>query len=101
MDAISDRQVDRAAKLTGVSDLLLDKAKDILENRPELLLDTKAMKHISGVLKDIKEIQMIRSQKDLDEQDARIAKLRREAEKKENQDRDVTITIGWMHLHEF
>lgn len=94
LDKASTSQADRAAKLIGVSDLLLDKVKDLLENNPEVLADTQAMKHISGVLKDCKEIQGIKSDKDLEEQDARIAKLRREAEKDEKQDRDVTITIS-------
>ena len=92
IDRVSTSQADRAAKLACVSDLLLDKVKDLLENHPELLEDTQAMKHISGVLKDYKEIQGIKAQKDLEEQDARIAKLRREAEKEE-QNHDVTITI--------
>ena len=52
------------------------------------------MKHISGVLKDIKEVQMIRSDADMREQEARIANLRKQAEKEENHNRDVTITIA-------
>lgn len=93
IDKVSTSQADRAAKLIGVSDLLLDKVKDLLENNPELLADTQAMKHISGVLKDCKEIQGIKSDKDLEEQDARIAKLRREAEKDGKEKPSVTITL--------
>lgn len=94
IDRVSTSQADRAAKLACVSDLLLDKVKDLLENHPELLEDTQAMKHISGVLKDYKEIQGIKAQKDLEEQDARIAKLRREAEKDEDTNTEVVITFG-------
>lgn len=94
IEKVSTSQADRAAKLAGVSDLLLDKVKDILENHPEILEDTQSMKHISGVLKDYKEIQGIRSAKDLEEQDARIAKLRREAEQDEDSGTEVTITFG-------
>ena len=93
VNAISNKQVDRAANLTYVSDLLLNKVKSLLETDAEVLSDTQAMKHISGVLKDIKEIQMIRSDADMREQEARIANLRKQAEKEENQNRDVTITI--------
>ena len=93
IEKVSTSQADRASKLASVSDLLLDKVKDLLENHPEVLADTQAMKHISGVLKDYKEIQMIKSAKDLEEQDARIAKLRKEAEKEEDQSKDVTIVI--------
>ena len=35
--AISDKQVDRAAKLVEVSDLLLDRVKSLVENNPEIL----------------------------------------------------------------
>lgn len=92
VDTISKKQVDRATKLISVSDLLLSKVKNLLETDAEVLSDTQSMKHISGVLKDIKEIQMIRSEADMKEQEARIAKLRKEAEKEETQT-DVVITF--------
>ena len=94
VDAISNKQVDRAAKLISVADKLLAKVNSLLETDAEVLSDTQSMKHISGVLKDIKDIQMIRSEADMREQEARIAKLRKEAEKEETQNRDVTITIA-------
>ena len=93
VNAISNRQVDRATKLIDVSDLLLEKVKSLLETDAEVLSDTQSMKHISGVLKDIKEVQMIRSDADMREQEARIANLRKQAEKEDDQARDVTITI--------
>ena len=92
LDAISNKQVDRATNLISVSDLLLAKVKSLLETDAEVLSDTQSMKHISGVLKDIKEIQMIRSDADMREQEARIANLRKQAEKEEV-NKDVTITI--------
>ena len=93
VNAISNKQVDRASKLISVADLLLDKVKSLVEDNPELLVNTQSIKNLSGVLKDIKEIQMIRSDADMREQEARIANLRKQAEKEENQSRDVTITI--------
>ena len=91
--AISNKQVDRAAKLISVADLLLDRVKSLVEDNPELLISTQSIKNLSGVLKDIKEVQMIRSEADMREQDARIAKLQKEAQKEENQNKDVTIVI--------
>lgn len=93
VNAISNKQVDRATKLIDVSDLLLAKVKSLLETDSELLIDTQGLKHISGVLKDIKEVQMIKSQKDLEEQDARIAKLRKEAESDEGNKEPVRVII--------
>ena len=93
VNAISNKQVDRTAKLIDVSDLLLDRVKCLVEGNPELLIVPQNIKHISGVLKDIKEIQMIKSDADMREQEARIANLRKQAEKEE-QSQDVTITIA-------
>lgn len=92
LNAISRKQADRAANLIAVSDLLLGKVKSLLEMDSELLIDPQSMKHISGVLKDLKEIQMIKSEVDLREQEARIEKLRKEAAvEKENHEVKVTI----------
>ena len=93
VNAISNKQVDRATKLIDVSDLLLAKVKSLLETDSELLMDTQGMKHISGVLKDIKDIQGIKSKKDLEEQDARIAKLRKEAESDEDRDDTPKLVV--------
>ena len=92
LNAIGRQQVSRAERLQSVADKLLSKVESLLETDAELVMDTQGMKHISGVLKDIKEIQMIRSDADMREQEARIAKLRKEAEKEE-QNHDVTIVI--------
>ena len=93
INKISEKQVDRAANLVAVSDLLLAKVKRLLETDAEVLIDTQSMKHISGVLKDIKEIQMIRSDADMREQEARIANLRKQAEKEELENREIKVTI--------
>jgi len=78
IDAISDKQAERAAKLVSVADILLEKVRGLIENG-EALKDTQSIKHISGVLKDIKDIQMIRSDADMREQEARIENLRKQA----------------------
>ena len=92
IDAISKKQVDRAAKLISVADQLLDRVQDLVDMGSELLVAPQNLKHISGVLKDIKEIQMIKSDADMREQEARIANLRKQAEQEEV-NKDVTITI--------
>ena len=93
INAVGSSQATRAARLQTVADKLLGKVESLLETDDKILLDTQGMKHISGVLKDIKEIQMIRSDADMREQEARIANLRKQAEKEENQNKDVTIVI--------
>ena len=88
LNAISSKQAERTAKLIGVSDLLLDKVKSLLEANEELLVDTTIMRDISVVLKNLKDIQMIKSEADLREQEARIEKLRADAQQNRNDDDD-------------
>lgn len=94
VDAVERRKADRAARLMDVSDLLLEKVRKLIDSDDKIAMDTQGMKHISGVLKDLKEIQMIRSEPDIREQEARIAKLWREAEKDAgDKDKTVIVTI--------
>ena len=91
LNTISNKQADRAAKLISVSDLVLDKVKSLLEDNEELVTDV--LKDVSVILKNLKDIQMIKSEADLREQEARIDKLRKEAMvEKENNEVKVTMT---------
>ena len=94
LEADTAQKVSRAEKLNEATEMLLGIAVAQMQARDPMEMDTQEMKHISGVLKDIKEILMIKSQKDLEEQDARIAKLRKEAEKEEDTNTEVVITFG-------
>ena len=91
LNAISTKQAERTAKLIGVSDLLLDKVKSLLETSEELLVDTTIMRDISVVLKNLKDIQMIKSEADMKEQEARIEKLRKESSADEYRDTKVVV----------
>ena len=93
VNKICEKKADRAAHLSDVAEKLLEKVEALLETDCDLPLDTQAMKHISGVLKDIKDIQMVKSEADLREQEARIAKLRKEAEREDNGPNKVVIQI--------
>ena len=94
LNAISNKQADRAAKLIGVSDILLDKVKALLEADEELLVDTSIMKDVSVILKNLKDIQMIRSDADLREQEARIEKLRKEAKEESGNKEPIKVILG-------
>lgn len=91
LEADTEQKVSRAERLQNVADKLLTIVEARVDASDPIEMDTKSMKHISGILKDLTEVQ--RSPKDLEEQDARIAKLRKEAEKEEHDNRDVTIVI--------
>lgn len=90
IQAVERRKVDRAAKLMDVSDLLLQKIAALVEELDVLDASPKDIRSLSAAIKDIKEIQMIRSDADIREQEARIEKLRREAYR---DDQSGTITV--------
>ena len=95
LTALSNRQVNRAARLQEVADKLLKKIEAAVDdyNMEVLLVDRQSLRQITGALKDIKDIQMIRSEADLREQEARIAKLLKEAEREDNGPNKVVIQI--------
>lgn len=80
VNAVGTKQANMAAKLYGVGGLLLDRVKNLLEDNPEVLADTSSMKDVSVVLKNLKDLMSVKSDADMREQEARIKKLRREAE---------------------
>ena len=90
IQAVERRKVDRAAKLMDVSDLLLQKIESLVEELDVMDASPKDIRSLSAAIKDIKEIQMIRSDADIREQEARIEKLRRDADR---DDSSGTITV--------
>ena len=90
LDADTSQKVDRAATLRNAADELLEKIVAGI-NAVGIVTPTAA-KNYSDALRNIKEIHMIRSAEDIEEQKARIAKLRKEAEKSE-QNNGFTITL--------
>ena len=94
VEIISDMEADRAKRLLTVSDRLLERIEGMVEELTtgEVLLDRTTLKQITGALKDIKDIQGIRGELDIEEQRARIAKLRKEAED-EDKTSEVAIII--------
>lgn len=95
LTVVSNRQVNRAVRLQEVADKLLNKIEAAVDdyNMEVLLVDRQSLRQITGALKDIKDIQMIRSEADLREQEARIAKLLKEAESEDSGPNKVVIQI--------
>jgi hypothetical protein len=94
VNAIGTKQAEMAAKLYGVGGLLLDRVKLLLEDNPELLADTSSMKDVSVVLKNLKDLMYVKSDADMREQEARIEKLRREAEPEKQYDVPKLVVEG-------
>ena len=62
-------------------------------NEVHTIVDRKGLKDITSALRDIKEIQMLKTELDKKEQEARISKLQKEAESEEK-DTEIKIVIG-------
>ena len=92
----SDKQAERMKRLLTVSDMLLSAVEDAVNKfrAEELLLDRTALKSLSGTIKDIKDIQSLKTSLDIEEQKARIAILKKQAEADTNGSTEVSITFG-------
>ena len=88
LTADTEQKVDRAMRLSTVADKLLAKVEQWV-NMDEPI-SANSIKNLSDAIKNIKEVQMIRSEEEIEEQKARIAKLRKEAE---NEDDDNEIQV--------
>ena len=91
---LQEQQISRAGRLQSVADKLLMRVEELVEDESWLIKDTQSLKHLSGVLKDIKDVQMIRSDADMREQEARIAKLRRENEADRQEGAQIIVTLA-------
>ena len=91
VEKIENAQVGRLTRIHTITDKALDKLEYALENVDAL--DTYAFRQIVATIKDIKEIQMLKSATDLREQEARIAKLERDAQADDNTDTEIRVVI--------
>lgn len=93
---IEKNQSKRMAELFDLTDKVLNTLLDAVEGKDGesgkafVLSDPKK---ITGAIKDLKDIYMLRSSRDLEEQEARINKLRKETEKADEDNVGVEITF--------
>ena len=81
VEKVAKQGADHTLKLYSVADKLLLKIENTLDEMD--VLDSQSIKHFTSALKDIKDIKGIKSDLDLKEQEARIEKLRKDAETEE------------------
>lgn len=74
------QQADKMARFTTVSDKLLNRIERIIEESETGQISAKDIRSLTAAVKDLKEIQGVRSELDRQEQEARIANLRRQSE---------------------
>lgn len=92
LDKISQQEANRAAKIHSVADKLLNKIEAMVESGWPL--DTKGIRALTAAVKDLKEIQSVRSDLDRQEQEARIANLRKNAEKEDGGTAPTLVVEG-------
>ena len=92
LEKISKQESSRAARIYSVADKLLDKIEAMVDS--EQPLDTKGVRALTAAVKDLKEIQSVRSELDKQEQEARIANLRKQADKEDVNTEPIKVIIG-------
>ena len=95
VDSVSSQNASTSNKIYATADRLLEKLTEALEmvTPEEIIMDKKGFRSLTGALSDIKAIKDMKSGIDIEEQEARIEKLRRDAQEEEKQDTKVTVTI--------
>ena len=91
VSAVENAQVVRAKKILAVTDKLLRKIEEMVDC--EGAMTEKAIRALTAAVKDLREIQGIKSQLDTQEQEARIANLRRQAERAAEEKAAFTVTL--------
>ena len=92
LEKISQQEANRAARIHSVADKLLNKIEAMVD--AEEPLDTKGIRALTAAVKDLKEIQAVKSDLDKQEQEARIANLRKQADK--DKDKAEAIEVVFM-----
>ena len=91
LEKISRQEVNRAAKIGTVADKLLAKIEAMVDR--EEPLDEKAIRSLTAAVKDLKDIQGVRSELDRQEQEARIAALRHKGASDDDDDSTGVILL--------
>jgi uncharacterized protein YjcR len=80
VESVASREAKRVDGIQTVADMLLEKIKEGVMNGT-LIVDTQSIRHITSSLKDLRDIKGYKSELDMQEQLARIEKLRKDATK--------------------
>ena len=89
VESISDKDAKKAVNIIDVADKLLGK----IEELAGIVGDADSIKKLTSAIKDLKDIKGIKSEADIREQEARIAKLQREA-MAEEKDNEIKVIIA-------
>lgn len=92
LEKISQQEANRAAKIHSVADKLLLKIEAMADSsRP---MNSKDLRALTAAIKDLKDIQNVRSDADRREQEARIANLNRQADSDNNNKEPIRVIFN-------
>jgi hypothetical protein len=89
VESISTEEANKAVNIIDVADKLLCK----IEELAGMVSDPDSIKKLTSAIKDLKDIKGIKSEADIREQEARIAKLQKEAQEDDNKDTEFKVTL--------
>ena len=91
IEKISQQEANRAARIHSVADKLLNKIEAMVDR--EEPLSEKGIRALTAAVKDLKEIQSVKSALDEQEQRARIANLQKQAQKEDTQADSIEVVF--------
>ena len=91
VNVVSKKKADIDKKYFTLVDKLMQRAEEVIENTP--IWQVQSLKEMATALKYLKECKGVKSDIDLREQEARIAKLEKEAQE-EQDNNDIRVVIG-------
>ena len=92
IEKLSEQQAKRALNFVNMTDTLADKLMAALEKVDPK--DTQSLRRIAASLHDLAEMQGLKSDLDRQEQEARIANLRKQADKEDDTASAIEITFS-------
>jgi uncharacterized protein YjcR len=90
VETLSNNDAKKAVDIIDVADKLLEKIEEVAAT----VSDPDSIKKLTSAIKDIKDIKGVKSDADMREQEARIEKLRREAEREDDTTNEIEIVFN-------
>ena len=91
LDTLVRNQQKRVERIQSLADKILDKIEKSVDEMDEL--DSQTFRQLTAAIKDIKEIQMLKSDADMREQEARIDKLNRDVKENNKDDKKYGVVL--------
>ena len=92
VESVASREAKRVDGIQTVADMLLEKIKEGVADGT-LIVDSQSIRQITASIKDLRDIKGYKSELDMQEQMARIEKLRKDVEE-DGADKEIKVTIG-------